>query len=73
MRPFDASIADLGTGGKDGKETRQQEAQTMKAEGPRVLGDKFTATLSASGPFKGVRLLAGDEAVTNGALVIRRI
>jgi hypothetical protein len=70
MRPFDANIADLGTGGKDGKETRQQEAQTMKAEGPRVLGDKFTATLSASGPFKSVRLVGGDDAVSDGALII---
>jgi hypothetical protein len=70
MRPFDASIADLGTGGKDGKETRQQEAQTMTREGPKVLADKFTATLTSSGPFKEVKTLGAEDAVPADAVVV---
>jgi hypothetical protein len=70
IRPFDATAADLGTGAKDGKETRQQEAQTMKSEGPRVLAERFVATLQTSGPFKAVRMLKADEAVPDGALVV---
>jgi hypothetical protein len=69
MKPFDTSITDLGTGGKEGKDARQQEAQTMQREGPKVLGDKFVATLSG-GPFKEARLLSADEAVPEGALVV---
>lgn len=70
MRPFDSSSADLGTGDKSGKETRQQEAQTMKNEGPRVLAERFQATLEKSGPFKEVRILKADDVVPPGALVI---
>jgi hypothetical protein len=69
IRPFDASGANLGTGGKDGKESRQQEAQTMQNEGPRVLAETFSSTLQ-SGPFKVVQVIKGDEAVPAGALVI---
>ena len=70
IRPFDASAADLGTGDKSGKETRQQEAQTMKNEGPRVLAERFSATLEKSGPFKSVRILKADEAIAEGTLVV---
>src|SRR4030095_5253449 len=70
MRPFDASAADLGTGGKDGKETRQQEAQTMKNEGPRVLAERFVVSLEKGGPFKTVRTAKPEEAVPDGALVV---
>jgi hypothetical protein len=69
IKPFDSSGADLGTGGKDGKETRQQEAQTMQSEGPRVLSERFVATLQG-GPFKGAQVLKADEAVPDGALVV---
>jgi hypothetical protein len=70
MRSFDASIADLGTGSKDGKETRQEEAQTMVREGPRVLAERFVSTLSTSGPFKAVRALSDGEQPADGALVV---
>lgn len=70
MKPFDASMADLGTGGKDGKQTRQEEAQTMQAEGPRVLAERFASTLKASGPFKEVVVLKDGEAAPAGALVL---
>jgi hypothetical protein len=70
IRPFDASTADLGTGGKDGKDARQQEAKTMQNEGPRVLAERFLATLEKSGPFKSVLVLAADQAVPDGALVV---
>jgi hypothetical protein len=69
MKPFDASAAELGTGGKDGKETRQQEAQTMQSEGPKVLAEKFVATLQG-GPFKAAQALKPDEAVPAGAIVV---
>ena len=57
LKLFDASAADLGTGGSGGKDDRQQEAKTMQNEGPRVLGERFVATLEKSGPFKAVRVL----------------
>jgi hypothetical protein len=70
MVAFDASGADLGTGGKDGKESRQQEAQTMQNEGPRVLGERFVATLLDLGPFKSVRMIKSGEVKPDDALVI---
>jgi hypothetical protein len=70
IKPFDASAADLGTGGKSGKDARQQEAKTMQNEGPRVLGERFVATLEKGGPFKAVRVLKADEAAPDGALVV---
>ena len=41
----------------------------MQNEGPRVLAERFVATLS-KGPFTTVRALAADEAVPAGALVV---
>ena len=70
IKPFDASMADLGTGGKDGKQTRQEEAKTMQAEGPRVLAERFASTLKASGPFKEVVVLKDGEVAPAGALVL---
>jgi len=70
IKPFDASAADLGTGGKEGKDTRQQEAQTMQNEGPRVLAERFVASLKSSGPFKDVRVLKSDEPPNEDALVV---
>jgi len=70
IKPFDASTADLGTGSKDGKDVRQEEAKTMQNEGPRVLAERFVASLGTSGPFKTVRALTTGEAVPAGALVI---
>lgn len=70
IKPFDASAADLGTGGKDGKSARQQEAQTMKNEGPRVLAERFVEELQKASPFKAARLLRPDESVPEGALVV---
>lgn len=69
LKPFDASAADLGTGGKDGKEARQQEAQTMQREGPKVLAERFVATLQ-SGPFKAVQTLKAGDPVPDGAIVV---
>jgi hypothetical protein len=70
MRPFDASMADLGTGNKGGKETRQEEARTMQNEGPRVLAERFATALQNSGPFKSARVLKADEGVPDGAIVV---
>lgn len=70
MKPFDASAADLGTGGKGGKEARQQEAKTMQDEGPRVLAERFAAELEKKGGFKAVRVLKANESAPEGALVI---
>jgi hypothetical protein len=69
MKPFDASAANLGTGAKDGKETRQQEAQTMQSEGPKALAERFEATLKA-GPFKAVQVLKTGEEMPVGVLVV---
>jgi hypothetical protein len=71
MKPFDTSKADLGTGGKDGKDARQQEAKTMQNEGPRVLAEHFVTGLEKSGAVKSVRALtSADDAVPDGALVV---
>ena len=69
IRPFDASKADLGTGGAEGKEARQNEAKTIQNEGPRMLAERFAATLE-KGPFQSVRVLAAGDAVPAGALVV---
>lgn len=70
IKAFDASTADLGTGGKTGKDARQQEAKTMQNEGPRVLGERFVSILEKGGPFKSVRVLKADETVPEGALIV---
>src|SRR3954452_18420199 len=70
IRPFDATTADLGTGGKDGKESRQQEAKTMQSEAPRVLAERFVATLQKSGPFKAARLMNADEKIPENSLIV---
>jgi hypothetical protein len=70
IKAFDASIADLGTGNKGGKDVRQQEAQTMTREGPRVLSERFVATLKEGGPFKDVVMVDGDAAAPAGALIV---
>lgn len=70
IKTFDASAADLGTGGSDGKQTRQEEARTMQGEGPRVLAERFASTLQASGPFKQVVVLKDGDTAPDGALVI---
>jgi hypothetical protein len=70
IKPFDASGANLGTGGKDGKEARQQEAKTMQNEGPRVLVDRLAATLTESKSFKQVQVAKGGEAMPADAVVI---
>ena len=70
IKPFDTTATDLGTGGKDGKDARQQEAKTMQNEGPRVLAEHFVTALEKGGTFKAVRVLKADEAVPEGALVV---
>jgi hypothetical protein len=70
IKPFDASGANLGTGGKDGKEARQQEAKTMQNEGPRVLAERLAATLTGSKSFKQVQVATAADAVPAGGLVI---
>ena len=70
IRPFDATAADLGTGSKDGKATRQEEAKTMQSEAPRVLAERFLATLEKSGPFKAARIVKADEPVPQNALIV---
>jgi Domain of unknown function (DUF4410) len=70
IKPFDASAANLGTGGKDGKEARQQEAKTMQGEGPRVLAERLAATLTESKSFKQVQVAKADDTLPAGGLVI---
>jgi hypothetical protein len=70
IKPFDASGADLGTGGKDGKEARQKEAKTMQTDGPKMLAERLAATLNESKAFKQVQVAKADEAVPAGGVVI---
>jgi hypothetical protein len=68
--PFDASKADLGTGGAEGKQTRQEEARTMQSEGPRVLAERFVSTLETGGPFKKVAIAKPEDTPPEGAVVV---
>jgi Domain of unknown function (DUF4410) len=68
LRLFDASTASLGTGDKEGKDARQQEAQTMQREGPRALATAF-ATEAGKGPFRSVSVLESEPDVAPGLLV----
>jgi hypothetical protein len=70
VRPFDSSEADLGTGGKEGKEVRQEEARTMQAQGPQTLADTLIAAVKESGAFKGATVSAAGEALPDGALLV---
>ena len=70
VKPFDASKADLGTGAKEGKETRQQEAQTIQKEGPAILGNTVVATLKKLGGFKGASYAGDGAEASTGALVV---
>jgi hypothetical protein len=70
IKPFDTSGTNLGTGGKDGKEARQQEAKTMQNEGPRVLAERLAATLTESKSFKQVQVAKDGDTVPPGGVVI---
>jgi len=70
IRPFDAGNASLGTGGEGGKDTRKEEARAMQNEGPRVLADRFVATLTKEGGFKAARIVQAGETVPDGAIVV---
>jgi hypothetical protein len=67
---FDATEADLGTGGKEGKQTRQDEAQTMQSEGPRVLAERFATALKEAGAFTEVVVLKSGDTPPAGAVVV---
>jgi len=60
MRLFTADAADLGTGGKGGKETRTAEAQTLQSQGPALLRESFVAKAGAA----GVVARAADDTTT---------
>jgi len=70
IKPFDASTADLGTGGKNGKESRQDEAKTMQDQGPKVLAEKFATALQEKDLFKSVKVAADGDAVEGPAIVV---
>jgi hypothetical protein len=69
IKPFDTSQTDLGTGGTDGKDTRRDEAKTMQLDGPRVLAERFVATID-KGAFKAVEAIKVDDPVPAGAIVV---
>lgn len=70
IKPFDTSTADLGTGGKDGKQARQEEARTMQAEGPKVLASRFVSALQEKDLFKAVRVAEDSETLEAPAVVV---
>ena len=63
IRPFDIAGVDLGTGGAEGKDTRQQEAKTMQNDGPRLLAEHIVQGLKGS-PFKAATV--STEAAASG-------
>jgi len=70
IKPFDASTADLGTGGKEGKKARQEEAEAMQEQGPKVLASRFVDALQGKDIFKAVRLAGDNDAVEGPAIVV---
>lgn len=70
ITPFDASAADLGTGGKDGKEARQKEAQTMQEQGPKVLSSRLAEALQEKDVFKAVRTEGGTSADQGPSIIV---
>ena len=73
VRLFDASTANLGTGAKDGKEVRQQEAKTMQQQGPTTLAETMVLAVVKSGSFKEAFVAKGDADVPSNALVIEGV
>ncbi len=55
VSPFDASGANLGTGGKDGKQARQDEAKLMQQQGPALLAETIASNLSKAGGSRARR------------------
>jgi hypothetical protein len=70
IKPFETAKADLGTGGKDGKDARQQEAQTIQKEGPALLGNAIVATLTKLGGFKSASYASDGAEPSAGALLV---
>jgi hypothetical protein len=70
MRLFSGLDADLGTGGDGGKQDRKDEATTMKTEGPRLLGERFVASLKEAGPYTNVSMLDTAAPVPAGGLLV---
>lgn len=70
VRPFDASAANLGTGAKEGKEVRQQEARTMQQQGPTTLAETLVSAVVKSGSFKGALVAKADADLPGNALVV---
>jgi hypothetical protein len=70
IKPFDATTADLGTGGKEGKKARQEEAQAMQEQGPKVLSTRFVDALQGKDVFKAVRVAAENDALDEPAIVV---
>ncbi|HEY7497847.1 MAG TPA: DUF4410 domain-containing protein [Vicinamibacterales bacterium] len=68
--PFDVAGVDLGTGSKDGKDARQQEAKTIQNDGPRLLAESVVSALQGA-PFRSVRMAsAKGDAVAEEGLVL---
>lgn len=71
VRAFDTSAADLGTGGTDGKEARQQEASTIQKDGPAILAEAVVSDLQEGGGYKGATYAPDAGApLPAGAIVV---
>ena len=69
VRPFDASGANLGTGGKDGKQARQDEAKLMQQQGPALLAETIASKLSKGGGFKSASVATSAD-LPDHALIV---
>ncbi|HTK28636.1 MAG TPA: DUF4410 domain-containing protein [Vicinamibacterales bacterium] len=64
IRPFSATDADIVRGEK------KDETKTMQADGPRLLTERFIASLKGLGPFTDVSALEGEAAPPADALLV---
>jgi hypothetical protein len=70
IRQFSATDTDLGSGGKDGKDSRKSEAKMMQEQGPKMLAEHFVAKLKELGPFTDVASAEAGSGGVADALVV---
>ena len=70
MRLFSATDTDLGTGGKDGKDSRKAEAKMVQEQGPKTLAERFVVKLKELGPFTDVTTADAGSGGIADALVV---
>lgn len=69
VREFDASEADLGTGGEGGGENHVAAAAMMVAEAPGIVAEEIARLAKELGPFPAAYVDSGDPLPDNALVV----